>query len=91
MRTLVNIGLANNNQVEYMKGAECFLNALLLNPKADHIWNYVRQSVLQADRFDLLDAVNQKNISAFQKEFNLIDVTKLPKPSMDNLYNNKIF
>ena len=42
VRTLVNIGLANNNQVEYMKGAECFLNALILNPKATHIWNYVR-------------------------------------------------
>ena len=46
VRTLVNIGLANNNQVEYMQGAECFLNALILNPKATHIWNYVRQSLL---------------------------------------------
>ena len=42
VRTLVNIGLAHNNKTEYLEAAECFINALLLNPKAEHIWSYVR-------------------------------------------------
>lgn len=46
VRTLVNIGLAHNNQTEYLKATECFLNALRLNPKAQHIWSYARQAIL---------------------------------------------
>lgn len=75
-----------------MKASELFLNALVLNPKAEHIWSYLRQSVLQADRFDLLEKVDLKNTALFSgPEFNLIDPNNLPDPTMDNLYNNKIF
>lgn len=74
-----------------MQGAECFLNALILNPKATHIWNYVRQSLLQADRFDLIDKVELKDPSIFSGEFNLINPNNMQKPTMDNLYNNQIF
>lgn len=42
VRTLVNIGLAHNNKLEFLEAAEQFLNALILNPKAEHIWGYVR-------------------------------------------------
>ena len=73
VRTLVNIGLAHNNQAEYLKGVECFLNALVLNPKAQHIWSYVRQACLQADRFDLLEKIEDKNPNGFGPEFNLIN------------------
>jgi len=91
VRTLVNIGLAFNNQVEYLQGAQAFVSALCLNPKATHLWNYLRQSVLQADRFDLLEAIDKRDINMFAKHFKLINVNQLPKPNMDNLYNNKIF
>ena len=91
VRTLVNIGLAHNNKVEYMEGAQCFLHALCLNPKAEHIWSYFRQSILQADRFDLVDKIDAKDPKLFAKDFKLIDHAGLPKPNMDNLYNNKIF
>jgi peroxin-5 len=47
--------LAHNNKLEFLDAAREFLNALILNPKAEHIWNYVRQAVLQADRIDLLE------------------------------------
>lgn len=55
VRTLVNVGLAHNNKLEFLDAAREFLNALILNPKAEHIWNYVRQAILQADRIDLLE------------------------------------
>jgi hypothetical protein len=74
-----------------MQGAQCFLNAICLNPKAEHIWNYFRQSVLQADRFDLADKINAKDIKAFGKDFKLLDHATLPKPNTDSLYSNKIF
>ena len=91
VRTLVNIGLAHNNQTAYLKAAECFLNALILNPKAEHVWGYVRQAILQADRFDLLEKLEHKDPSLFKDEVPLIDKANLPRPSTDNLYNNAIF
>jgi len=42
VRTLVNIGLANNNQTKFDDAIVSFLNALILNPKAEHIWGYIR-------------------------------------------------
>ena len=46
VRTLVNIGLANDNQAQFEEAITSFLNALLLNPKAEHIWSYVRRSMV---------------------------------------------
>jgi hypothetical protein len=42
VRALVNLGLALGNQGQQIPAIEAFLNALLLNPKAEHIWVYVR-------------------------------------------------
>lgn len=92
MRTLVNLGLAYNNKMEYMQGAQQFIFALCLNPRNEQIWSYFRQSILQADRFDLNERLNQtKDLKAFSSDFKLLNHSSLPQPSMDNLYNNKIF
>ena len=40
---------------------------------------------------DLLEKIESKDPKMFASDFNLIDPNNLPKPSMDNLYNNKIF
>jgi hypothetical protein len=64
---------------------------LIINPKAQHIWSYVRQAALQADRMDLLEKIEQKDPKLFGSDFTLVDPANLPKPSMDNLFNNKIF
>jgi hypothetical protein len=75
-----------------MKACEFFLNALIINPKAQHIWSYVRQAALQADRMDLLEKVEQKDTKLFISDFpTLVCPQNLPKPTMDNLFNNKIF
>lgn len=67
------------------------MNALVINPKATHIWSYVRQAALQADRMDLLEKIDSKDPKLFINDFKLCCPENLPKPSMDNLYNNKIF
>ena len=46
VRTMVNIGLAHNNEGEFLKATNQFLNALILNPNAKHIWSYARQALL---------------------------------------------
>ena len=91
MRTLVNIGLAHNNKFDYLEGAQYFMTALCLNPQAKHIWNYFRQSVLQSDRFDLLDKIDAQDPKLFAKDFKLITHKELGMPNMDNLYKSKIF
>lgn len=91
VRTLVNIGLANDNQGKFDDAITSFLNALLLNPKADHIWSYARRSMVQAGKFELLEKLQQKNPLLFKDDYNLLDPGSLPKQNMDNLQNHKIF
>ena len=91
MRTLVNIGLANDNQARFDEAITSFLNALLLNPKAEHIWSYVRRSMVQSGKFELLEKLQQRNPLVFKDTYNLLDPQHLPKQNMDNLQNHKIF
>jgi peroxin-5 len=46
-----------------------FLNALLLNPQATHIWSYIRSSCLQMNKLDWLEKVNMKDPNLFRSEF----------------------
>jgi len=46
VRTMANIGLAHRSMGNYGESMPYFLNALLLNPQATHIWSYIRSSVL---------------------------------------------
>ena len=91
VRTLVNLGLALGNQGQQIPAIEAFLNALLLNPKADHVWSYVRQSIIATKRVDLLEKVELKDPTLFSTDFNLLDPQNMPPPKMDSLYNNQIF
>jgi hypothetical protein len=44
------------------------------------------------NRMDLLDKVNSKDPNLFRSEFpGLIDPSRMPKPSMDRLYENEIW
>lgn len=91
VRTLVNIGLAHDNQAQFDDAISSFLNALILNPKATHIWSYVRRSMVQSGKLALLEKLQQRDPLAFKGEFNLIDPQNLPGQNMDNLHNHKIF
>lgn len=79
VRTLANIGLGYNNIASFKEAAPYFLNALLLNPEAHHIWDYVRRSFFNMNRFDLVEKINLRDPNAFRDEFQLIDLNNLPK------------
>ena len=42
VRTIVNLGLAKNRLMDFKTAANCFLNALVLNPNVSHVWTYLR-------------------------------------------------
>ena len=52
VRVMVNIGLVLRNKGEFDEAIFWFLNALLLNPKAKHIWSYVESSLQQASKLE---------------------------------------
>jgi hypothetical protein len=89
---MANIGLAHRSQGRYMESLPYFLDALILNPHANHIWNYIRSSCLQMNRLDLLEKINDKDPNSFRGEFpGLLDPTRLPKQNLDRLYENEIW
>jgi peroxin-5 len=61
IRAIVNVGLAQNNLTDYKAAANCYLNALVLNPALKHVWTYLRTSILQMNRFDLLEKCEQRD------------------------------
>ena len=40
-RAWVNKAMAHNSQIQYEAAAHYYVNALTLNPGAEHIWNYM--------------------------------------------------
>lgn len=46
VRSIVNIGLAFNNLADFKSAATHFMNALILNPKLDHVWIYLRSAFI---------------------------------------------
>lgn len=90
VRTLTNVGLGFNNIRRFDEAVPYFLNALQFNPKATHIWDYVRRSFMNMNRFDLLERCNLRDPNAFRQDFKLMDPKNLPQPSMEKLYNNPL-
>ena len=89
---MVNIGLAYRNLGEFPESIPYFLNALILNPSATHIWNYARSSFLQMNRLDLVEKMNFKDPSSFRDEFMILPgPDALPKPRLDRLDDNEIW
>lgn len=78
VRTLVNMGLAFDNQGQFDEAITSFLNALLLNPKATHIWSYVRRAMVQGGKFEQLEKLQQRDPMVFKGDYNLLDPQNLP-------------
>jgi len=53
------------------------MNALVLNPNIRHVWTYLRTSILQMNRMDLLEKCEKRDLSLFKDEFMLIDPTQM--------------
>jgi hypothetical protein len=73
VRTLANVGLGFNNVSRYSEAVPYFLNALLINPKADHIWEYLRRSLVNMNRFDLLEKCSKRDPNLFRTDYTLCD------------------
>ena len=73
VRTIVNLGLAHNRLLDFKSAANCFLNALVLNPNVSHLWGYLRTAFAKMDRFDLIEKAEDKNPLVFKDEFLLVD------------------
>jgi Flp pilus assembly protein TadD len=73
VRTIVNLGLAKNRLLDFKAAANCFLNALILNPNVDHVWTYLRQSFMKMQRFDLIEKLELRDPAMFKDEFLLVD------------------
>lgn len=65
-----------------MPAIQNFLNALAVNPEADHIWEYLKQSCKSAVRTDLEDLCNKKDLNGFRNNFNFLDPKNMPKPDL---------
>ena len=76
---------------DYKAAANCYLNALVLNPTLKHVWTYLRTSILQMNRFDLLEKVEKRDPHLFKDEFLLMDPNKIGMAKLDNLYSNPLF
>jgi tetratricopeptide (TPR) repeat protein len=78
VRTIVNLGLAYNRLNDLKQAANCFLNALILNPNVSHVWTYLRTAVIKMNRMDLLEKMEARDPYMFKDEFKLIDPKNLP-------------
>ena len=79
VRTLANIGLGYNSMGEYEQAIPYFLNALILNKDAHHIWKYLERAVSLSGKQDLLDKIQHRNPDMFRSDYKLISVEELPK------------
>merc|ERR1719454_1980931 len=90
VRTIVNLGLAKNRMNDFKNASNCFMNALILNPNVDHVWTYLRQSLLKMQRFDLIEKLELRDPTVFGDEFLLVDPKNIQKPSLDRLATQDI-
>lgn len=92
VRTIVNLGLSHNNMANFKAGANCFLNALVLQPDLSHVRTYLQTAFIQSKRFDLVEKLkNAKDMSVFRDEFELLDPANMQQQSLDELYAHPIF
>lgn len=73
VRTIVNLGLAFNNNADFKAASNCFINAMILNPQAEHLRAYLHAAFIQMKRFDLVEKMKMGDMMAFKDEFDLID------------------
>lgn len=55
VRVWVNLGMAHAFRRDYDEAIRFYLNALLLNPDAKHIWDYVRTACICSGKLTLLN------------------------------------
>ena len=90
VRTWVNQGFSDSNSSNYEAAIHNFLNALSLNPEANHIWDNLETACRSFQRTDLIEKAKARNLEGFRGEFSFIDTSKLPEPNMEALFSHPI-
>lgn len=60
-----------------MEAASKFLNALALNPTAEHIWKYLHSCFWALKQFDKCELTKQRNVELFRGEFDILNPEEL--------------
>jgi len=68
-RAWSNLGIAHLNLKEHAEAARLYLSALSLNPKATHLWNYIRTACQYLGREDLLPFIDSHDIAHVKNAF----------------------
>ena len=89
-RIWVNIGIANNTLRRFDLAAQSFLSALAINPGATHLWNYLRSALVQLGKFDLVEAIDQRDVNLFRGDFTFLDLKALPPPNYADIYEHPL-
>lgn len=69
VRALANLGISFANQGLHREAAQAYLATLQRNPKAEHIWGYLRIALTSLERNDLLSLTDKRNVDAFKAYF----------------------
>lgn len=82
--------MAFSNMGEYAQSINFYLNALSLNPNAEHIWDYIKSSSLHMRSKEFMELSKAQNFQAFRLHFNVLDPSNLPKPSLEKLFTHPL-
>ena len=80
-RVWVNLGVTYQDMGDYKKSAQCFLSALSLNPKAVHLWRYLKTMFNAENKPDLASLAEKKDINLFRDKFYIVSRENLPTPA----------
>ncbi len=69
-RAWLNMGISNANMQNYKEALRGYAKALELNNNATHVWSYIRIACVCMERFDMIQHVDAKNLSAFNQLLN---------------------
>jgi peroxin-5 len=69
VRALANLAIAFANQGLHEDAVRTYLATLKQNPTADHVWSYLRVSLSNMNRADLVKLTDQKDVELFREHF----------------------
>lgn len=71
VRAWTNLGIGYANVSDFATAAALYVHALGMNTDASGVWQYLRMAVACAERPELLDAVEAKDLATLQRAFPL--------------------
>jgi len=83
-RSWSNLAIAHANLGQHADAARFYLSSLVLNPDATHIWNFLHNAVLNMNKTNAFEAIDQRDLAACTKLIDgVLDPESLPRPSQE--------